>query len=139
MTNSPITSRTRRTTALIAATCCAAAALGGVRSQQLPQVIPTQRWLIAKQPRRPLPKGVSGFAWNETDHDIKLEVRESGSMVVAESRCVGRSGFTGYDKGNAGVDVFGSAKHADNGKKVYFEFDGAPTTATLRESVPNRR
>lgn len=69
-------------------------------------------------------EGVLGYAWNTTDSDIDLEVRESGSRWSRQTLPAfdGEAEFVGHDKGNAGVDVFGSAKHAD-GQKVFFELD----------------
>lgn len=123
MTNSPSTPRTRRTTALIAATCCAAVALGGLGVAAVAASHSDTAVADRQAAATTFAQGVSGFAWNETDHDIKLEVRESGSRWWSQNLVAwGEAEFTGYDKGNAGVDVFGSAKHAD-GKKVYFEFD----------------
>ncbi len=69
-------------------------------------------------------QGVTGYAWNETATDIQLDVRESGykwSKQILQPYG-GEGEFTGHDKGNAGVDVFGSATHAD-GKKIFFELD----------------
>ena len=69
-------------------------------------------------------QGVLGYAWNSTDADIKLDVRESGHRWSSQTLQAfdGEAEFVGHDKGNAGVDIFGSGQHAD-GAKIYFELD----------------
>lgn len=112
----------RQIAATLGAVLGASALVGGFGVSAASAAMPTGP-AVAHVQAPNFAKGVDAYAYNETDSDLQLEVRESGwSWSKQTLGARSEAEFKGYDKGNAGVDIFGSAKHSD-GTKVYFELD----------------
>lgn len=115
------TNNNRRVAGAIAGVLCGALVIGGAAAAV---AVTSAAESTPSRSAASSPQGVLGYAWNTTSSDIDLQVRESGNRWSKQTLMAydGEAEFTGHDKGNAGVDIFGIGTHAD-GKKIYFELD----------------